>query len=271
MRINVATILVLVSTLCYQKIKGVDFNLIRIWDFNDMSWFVGYYFLVMLCAKLFLNKFLAKLDKSQYLTFLISCFALIQLRWSRTLADGLTAGLSILVTGIFLYSLGGYIRKYNPFERIRGCVFVLVILAIYVLLYLSNYNTVINRIEDYIRSGSTDAFRPNIQEFGNYSIVVILIGICLFELFSRLHIPQNKLINYFGAATFMTYLMHDNTFIYSIWNTQDWVTLLYNSPLEFCLKIELWALMFLGCGVVLYSLYIGMEKLYRRYKYIFLK
>ncbi|MGN8886881.1 acyltransferase family protein [Blautia sp. HCP28S3_G10] len=261
-------VLVFASTFCYQKMKNIDFDLIRIWDYNDMSWFVGYYFMVMLGAKIFLNKFLAKLDRNQYLTFLISCFAFIQLRWSRMLAENLTSGLSILITGYFLYSLGGYIRKYDPFARVRKLVFIVLILITYLLIFLSSYNTTVNAIQDYLSKESNDMFYQNIQSFSNYSIVIMIISVCVFELFKRLQIPQNKIINYLGATTFMTYLLHDNSFSYSIWNTQDWITLLYYKPILCLIKIAGWALVFLASGVVAYSIYGEVKKIYDKHKYI---
>jgi len=60
-----AIMLVLASTATYYyNIRSLsNLNLVNIKIFNDMSWFVGYYFLVILIAALFLNRFLISLDK----------------------------------------------------------------------------------------------------------------------------------------------------------------------------------------------------------------
>ncbi|MGN8886874.1 hypothetical protein [Blautia sp. HCP28S3_G10] len=93
LQLGVATvILVLISMVCYLKMPDIKFNLVKIWDYNDMSWFAGYYFLIMLGAKLFLNKFLNNLEENQYIAFVLSSFAICQLSWSRGLADNLASG-----------------------------------------------------------------------------------------------------------------------------------------------------------------------------------
>ena len=265
-----AILLVLISTVCYLEIPDIKFNLVKIWDYNDMSWFAGYYFLIILGAKIFLNKFLNGLEEKQYISFLISCFAIIQLSWSRILADNLASGLTVLITGFFLYSFGGYIKKYNPFGHVKTWAFIGLIIIVYIMIYISNYNNTVNMIQDYIFNGSNGEFYQNLNTYGNNSIVVIIIGICLFEIFKRLRIPQNRFINYVGAATFMTYLIHDNGFSYSIWNTQDWITLLYYNPLLGLGKIFAWALLFLGGGIIAYSIYIQCGKLFNKYQYVFL-
>ncbi len=256
--------------VCYLKMPDIKFNLVKIWDYNDMSWFAGYYFLIMLGAKLFLNKFLNNLEENQYIAFVLSSFAICQLSWSRGLADNLASGISVLITGVFLYSMGGYIRKYDPFKRIRAWVFIGIIIITYVFIYISNYNNVANMIQDYVSGGNNGVFYHNLKTYGNHSIVVMIVGVCFFEIFKRLRIPQNKIINYIGAATFMTYLIHDNGFAYSIWNTQDWITLLYYNPLLCLVKIFVWALFFFGGGIIAYSIFVWCGKLYNKYKYIFL-
>ena len=96
-----AVSLTLVSSFWYRMTDGVFLKLVNINKFNSMSWFVGYYFFIMVIAYLFLNKFLAKLDKQKYFTFLIVLFAFIQFRWTGSMANSLANGLRTLLTGIF--------------------------------------------------------------------------------------------------------------------------------------------------------------------------
>ncbi len=102
-------------------------------------------------------------------------------------------------------------------------------------------------------------------------IVPITISVALFEIFKRMSIPRSRVINYLGASTFMTYLIHDNSFFYSIWCTQDWFTLLYYQPLKFICKHALWTLGTFIIGVAAYSLYLLLAKLVKKYAHVFLK
>lgn len=74
------------------------------------------------------------------------------------------------------------------------------------------------------------------------------------------------MINFLGGATFMVYLIHDNDFYYGLWNTQDWITLLYWHPYSFISKLLLWAGMTFGSGVAFYILYLGVKKVILRIK-----
>lgn len=266
-----SVVLTIASTICFWMKRGTFFNLVNIQTFNSMSWFVGYYYAVVLIAVLFLNDFLAKLDDRKYIAFLIASFAFIQFGWTGSLADGLTQDLRTLLNGVFLYALGGSLRRYELLCRIRNYVFFLVMAVTYFLVNLSAYNQTQNNIENYIRNNSDGDFLQSIPGFPNYSIAVIIIGVCMFEIFRRIRIPQSKFLNYIGQATFMCYLIHDNSFFYSIWGTQDWITLLYYHPYKFLLKIFVWASAVFVCGVAAYTFYIILTKLFAKYKWIFLR
>ena len=267
-----SVVLTIASAVCFRMGGGNTFlNLVNIQVFNSMSWFAGYYYLVILIAVLFLNGFLEKSDNRGYITFLIVVFALTQFGWTGTLADGLMPNLRILLNGVFPYALGGYLKRYEPLSKLRTYVFLLAIIITYFFVVLSAYNNTKNNIENYIRSKTEDIFIQSVSEFPNYSIIVIIIGVCLFEIFRRIKVPQNKFVNYIGSATFMVYLLHDNGFFYSIWDTQDWITLLYNNPYRFILKVSIWSSGVFACGTVVYTFYIILAKVFNKYKWILFK
>lgn len=195
-------------------------------------------------------------------------FCIIQFTWSRGLLDSLSSGLATLLTGVFLYSLGGEIRLYNPFDSIRTYVVIIIIIINEVIVCLSSYNITVTNIENYYRYAADQTFIQYIPLFENYSIVVIIVGVALFELFRRIEIPQNKILNFFGKATFMVYLIHDNTFFYSIWDTRDWITLLDNQTYIFIFDVLILTLKVFGIGVCAYSAYIGMKNIYKKFEWI---
>lgn len=276
-----AVSLVLASSLFIWKYTQIDvnenlFSYIRIQYFNKMSWFVGYYFIIMLLAFCVLNKFLATLDRNKYLGFLFTILAISQLSWSGSLLDDLAKGLRTVVIGIFLYALGGYIKKYNPFEKIRGYVFVLTIIITNVLIGISYHNTVIGKIQAYYYNQSTTGaqvtdFTQSIPKFDNYSIVVVIMGVCLFELFRRIHLPELKVLNSIAKGTFMIYLLHDNGFAYSIWETQDWITLLYNDFWGFMIKLGLWTAGVFVVGLIAYWIFLLLGFIIKKTKWLYIK
>ena len=100
-----ATLILLVFSALYHHFnRNVFTNLIDIQSFNNMSWYIGYYFLTIVIADLFLNKYLNKFSKQQYFTLLITLFAIISFSWTRGLLEIIGGGLATLCTGVFLYS-----------------------------------------------------------------------------------------------------------------------------------------------------------------------
>lgn len=272
-----AIMLVLASTATYYyNIRSLsNLNLVNIKIFNGMSWFVGYYFLVILIAALFLNRFLISLDKKGFITFLITLFAVVEFTWSSGVINDLANGLSTLCTGVFLYSLGAFIQKYDPFERVRTYVFFLVIGMTYVLIYISGYNNAETNIKNYFLNDKTgnlvQPFFQSISKYNDSSIVVILIGLCMFEIFRRIKVPTSRTINFLAKSTFMIYLIHDNSFFYSIWGNKDWITTLYNTPGRFVISLLKWSIATFLTGVFVYILYILAGKIFMSCRWIFIK
>ena len=268
-----AVLLLITSLLVFRRNPDSCTTLTEINLFNSMSWYVGYYFLVMLLARLFLNRYLEKLERKQYRLFLFALLCMTQFKWIIKLLNGVTGNLVILVTGVFLYSLGGYIRRYQPFARVRTWAIFGVIAGIYALLFLSTYAGVQDRIQDYYREASTDPFIQYIPNVGDNSIVAILLGLSLFELFRRIKMPCCRGINYLGGATFMIYLFHDNSFFYSLWDKQDWITLLCMPPIGFLLRYGAWTVRTFVYGLIAYLGYRLLCRLCRKagFQRLFLK
>lgn len=267
-----ALLLTLASTALHLCAEELGTTLMGINEFNTMAWYVGYYFLVILIAYMFLNGFLAKQDRKEYGEFLIIIFAVTQFSWSAGILQGLSDQLPTVLTGVFLYSLGGYIKRYDPFGNIKISALIGIIAVVYLLLCVATYDTTANNAVDYQRSEGIyyipERYVPGVLVRG---IVPITISVALFEIFKRMSIPRSRVINYLGASTFMTYLIHDNSFFYSIWCTQDWFTLLYYQPLKFICKHALWTLGTFAIGVAAYSLYLLLAKLVKKYTHVFLK
>lgn len=257
----VAILLTVGSTIFLNLTNNITVNLININIFNNMSWYVGYYFSIIVFAKLILNRYLIKLDRTKYTEILLIMFSIISFSWSGGVLNSLASGLLTFCTGIFLYSLGGYIQRYNPFSKIKTMWLVGFIVVIYLMIYISDYNIIENKIQIYYKNKSTDIFIQEIFGVQNHYFIPIAIGTTIFEIFRRMHGFKSRIINYIGASTFMVYLLHDNEFFYGIWNTQDWMTILYYHPCQYILKHLLWALLTFCIGIVAYTIYLLLEKM----------
>ena len=256
-----ALLLVCVPPLIHLIRPMTHMNMQGISVFNGMSWFVGYYFTIILCGALFFNTFLSKLDYEKYSVFLLALFAFVQFSWSRNIVNALAAELDVLLTGLFLYAIGGFIKRFDPFQDIKNSVFVGMIALLNGFVLLSGYNLTVSK----------RPLVPTVPMYDNNSIVVIVIAICMFELFRRISLPENRLINYLGKATLMIYLLHDNNLFHGFWFRRNWIETLAGSPMMFVFQLLKWASLTFLLGVLAYGMYDLSLKLLSQHKNIFLK
>ena len=104
------------------------------------------------------------------------------------------------------------------------------------------------------------AIIQSIPEYFNYQFVPIVLGISVFELFRRMKLSYNKVINYLGASTFMIYLFHDNEFFYKIWDMQDWITLLHENVFRFIIVYIIYIVATFGISAIVYMFFELMRK-----------
>lgn len=156
-------------------------------------------------------------------------------------------------------------RKYNPFANLRTWSLLAVLIGLNVIVCV-NYDIVTaNKILQF-HPENGDVFVQSVPGYANESFVPIIMGIALFELFRRIRLPHSRIINFLGSATFMVYLFHDNSFVYRIWATVDWITLLHDDLPKFLLTYFLWTIGTFAVGVLIYALYLLAGKLLLRCK-----
>lgn len=237
--------------------------------FQQSSWFVGYYFLIAVCAKLFLNRYLQNLEQRRFAAFLLTIFAISQFNWSAELIRNISTNLSMFVTGIFLYGLGFYIRKYAPFDRLKTGTVLIVLLAIGGAILLSVYNMTQADIQASALNGT--AFTHPIRTFSSTWLLPIAAAVALFELFRRIPVFHSKWVNFLGKATLMVYLFHDNSLFYSLWDRYDWNPLFYYKPVSFLLVVMKLVLTAFFSGVAVYAVFLGAGWLLKKLRPLFLR
>ena len=246
-------------------------NLVGINIFNDEWWFTGYYILVIVIGKAFLNKFLSRLEAKEYLGFLLALFAIDQFHWSSYIFEGIANGIRTLMIGVFFYALGGYIKKYDPFGRVRLYVLFLVIAVTYLLRYISNYNITSMNIARYLTSEEQYGFMQTVPQFANHEIAVVIVTVCLFELFKRIHMPNSRIINYLGKSTLMIYFIHENDLFISFYKMDSWIGTLSEHVDQFVLKWFKWGLIGIGLGVLAYTVFELLGLLCSKCKFLVVK
>lgn len=258
LEVGFATVLLtIVSTVIAGRSSDLSArNLVGFYIFNDEWWFTGYYILIVVIGKVFLNKFLSRLEAKEYASFLLALFAIDQFHWSSYIFEGIANGIRTLMIGVFFYALGGYIKKYNPFSHIRLYVLFLVIAVTYLLRYISNYNVTSMNIAQYLSSEEQYGFMQTTPQFANHDITVVIVTVCLFELFRRIHMPNSKVINYLGKSTLMIYFMHENDLFISFYKMDSWIGTLSEHVDQFVLKWFWWALVGIVIGVLAYTSYV---------------
>ena len=202
---------------------------ITLGDFNSGWWFVGYYMIVIVIAKVFLNRLVEKLSQAQFKSLLLTILAVTQFSWTGGLLDGLTGGLRTACIGVCFFLMGGYIARYNPFRNVRLYTIFLVIFATYAIRFLSAHNMIYKAIDDYWKSNSEGNFIQMVQGYANHEITVVILVVCFFELFRRWNIPYSKIINFIGKSTLMIYFIHENVFFRSFYRNDSWMETLGES------------------------------------------
>ncbi len=230
--------------------------------FNNGFWFIGYYYLIIVIGNYFLNGFLDKLSKEQYFSFLLVGFAIVSFSFSRGVFDGISVNLSTLLTGILFYALGGFLRKYNPFNKVKSVWIIVFIIISYGIIALSYRNYVLADIN--LQRRVTDVYHQSFVLYTEYSVVIIFLSICIFELFSRMKIKNNVVVNYIASSTFIIYMLHDNIFTRQLWLLMDWIKPYYNNIAKFMFMITVNVITVIAIGTVIYTVYYLIDTLLKK-------
>lgn len=248
----------------YQQVYLPDIT-----NFNEKSWYLGYFFMIMAMAALFLNNYLARLDRTQYITLLVILFALTQCVYSgEMLHDTITHGRQICY-GILVYALGGAIRRFHLFDKVRTWVVAAAIALTYAIIWLSYYNLTVDRM-DHAAKDNWDLFTQQIPYPSDESIIILVIAVAIFELFRRMPAFHSRIINFLGAATFMVYLIHDNEMFISLWDIQHWTQMLREDKPLFAARFLTWSFGTFAIGVLCYIAYLGLGRLLRRCRQLYI-
>ena len=241
--------------------KPANIQIVEFDFFNNGGWFLGYYLLIILFGKLFLNTHLKKMTKKTWHLILCVGLSVLCIGTFHGFLDSFTQPGQILtpstlVLGVFLYTLGAYIRKYNPFSRIKTWVLWVSALALAILPVWSFYENTKLAIFKYVLG--TVFQQAHLVDANPYmgNIIVLILSLIVFELFRRIKPFVSKTINYIASATLMIYLVHtSDVFWPTPKSNADWEQLLMFRPWQFALDISLLTIAYFAIGFAVYVLY----------------
>ena len=113
---------------------------------------------------------------------------------------------------VIMYLLGAYMRKYSIkiFNKLSNTIiialssFLIMILSIFVIYYFKGF---------FAKIGITEvAFLWHINSFP-----MLILAVSIFEIFAKIDIGYNKVINKIASTTFGIYLLHDGVLCDKIW------------------------------------------------------
>lgn len=111
-----------------------------------------------------------------------------------------------------LYVIASYIRFYGIFPKITHKQWGLMAIL---LIFIGSASII--GMEFFYRLGYINKFQPYRFVSDSNQILALAIAISSFMFFKDLRIPQSRLINTIGAATFGVLLIHDNSSIMRQW------------------------------------------------------
>ena len=237
---------------------------VTLFTFHDDWWFIGFYIAILVMGALFLNRLTAKLSQMEYSGLVLALFGICALSFSRQVLSGLAVGLEILAAGLFAYLLGGYIRRFQPFAKIKSIAIWGIILLTLILMGISHYGQTYNGIKTAIAEG-VDIYKPEFVPYAEYYLPCVILGVLIFELARRAVIKNNAFINYVAAATFMMYLIHSNAFSYKMLFYLNWYELVAtHNILMLALYVICLTLGVMLTATFLYFVYSLVFKLFTR-------
>ena len=133
-------------------------------------------------------------------------FSILSIAFLRNSISDISPNILTLFVGIFIYSLGGYIRLYSPFKNIRTIILFFIIIISIIALCINNYNNTLVNI-NIAQSNNMQGIYQSLIGYSEYSIFCLLIGISTFEIFRRIKMKNIRIINYISSSTFMISLL----------------------------------------------------------------
>ncbi|MBR4351262.1 MAG: acyltransferase family protein [Bacilli bacterium] len=212
---NAACILVLLFAFGIGFSKFFTFRMLLPIPRHDDYWFLVVYMLLYLLSPL-LNMVINGSDKTKHKMIIVGLLiiTIVNYVFNNELYHHISGGYS-LFSFILLYFIGSYLHKY-PIEWKKGKVITISLVGFFLLAII---NTVLYKAGLILQGSSKESVRyfadSIVNGFTAYTNPCILFGsILYFIFFSKIEF-SNKVVNFFGKYVLGTYLITQNTLLYT--------------------------------------------------------
>lgn len=180
-------------------------------------WFIATYIVLYILSD-YINKIIDRLSRLEYRNLLILLFIVMSIiPWVTNYEILANSGFSI-DNFVFLYLIGGYLRRYPLKETYHfknfttTGYFFLLLFIFFSMAFVSFFFLIISMNTTSFESIDWLLARINNVRLGHSTPYVIIQSICYFEMFGLLRI-RSKIINYLSSCTFGIYLFHEHKYI----------------------------------------------------------
>jgi surface polysaccharide O-acyltransferase-like enzyme len=234
-------------------------------------WFVTMYLALILLSP-FLSMLAKQLTKKQYM-FLLMIFGLISMRIFKFFPYGNTyfsyGGYSLLWF-IFVYFVAGYIRLFNPFPNYRKNrdLFFIMVGVVFI------YNIISNMMDYHFIETNTLV----LKSLPVYNGFVFIESFFFFLWFKNIKFNSSiwSSLSKISPYVFAVYLIHDNSYIVSVWQSKLEMFNYIDKPVLIPLMIMFGMIMFVICVIIdsgrsVLFRYIGITKMFNKLNRIALR
>jgi surface polysaccharide O-acyltransferase-like enzyme len=213
-------------------------------------WFITCYFMTYLASPI-LNKIIKTLDFTSYSLFLMIGFIYLFVASSFFVNTSAGAGDTIIIV-LYLYFVGGFLRKYDIAEMLKNKKAVLWICSLLMMICMAFSIFIVDKVQ--IENSLSAYSNTLITRFSaTNSPFQLILSVCLFILVLNWNIPFIKWINTVSSFTLGIYILHTNYLVkYWIFNTFLGLKRFQHSP--YVILILLAAALFLYLLLLLISI-----------------
>ena len=216
-KILIMVILSLLGIICLTKVE-----ILRESFFLNLNqyWFIQCY-LFLYCLSPFINKLIASLDKRNYLKLLLVLFVIMSIIPFISGNEVFDNNGYTLYNFVFLYLIGGYLRKYPIqqsylFKRCSKQLFQIICVMLFFFCLIANFSFYLTSSH---LSSVNSVFGEIFSNFRDMALCysnpfILLQSIAFFAFFGTLDI-KSSVINKLSSLTLGIYLIHENNFIRS--------------------------------------------------------
>lgn len=184
--------------------------------FTNTNWFITAYLLLLIVSPI-VSKMISKLNQTGYRCIVLLLFLLISVfptfSFQYRLQTKIEPG--VIALFVFLYILGGYIRKYDIKIKSYLAFIIYVIVSIALLLSKVLLDYIINHSSSIYEKLGENLARQYADKFYEYSSFMVIIGaVALFlaiknsKILSNIKL-RNNVVSMLSASTLSVYVCHD--------------------------------------------------------------